>query len=263
MMSLINGINKNLKIIEELLICIKDKKIDNKYFLDEESIEKVSLAVVDKFYGVVNGVEYSPRKSLLMDAHQQTMNFIKQNMDMDNIIIKNDRIANLKYSLSCVKKSGLFLEFGVYSGSTINVIANAYKDKQIFGFDSFEGLPENWNGWSLESSFFKTSKMPKVRNNVVLIKGWFNEVLPKFVEEHSEEVAFLHVDSDIYSSAKYVLDSLSSRIKPGTIIVFDEYFNYPNWQNHEHKAFMEFIESTGLQYKYVSMGHDQVTVEIL
>lgn len=250
-------INKNIKNIERVLVK------NNKIFLECESIEKNSLAVVDKFYGVVNGVKYSPIKSLLMDAHQQTMDFIKQNMDLNTIILKDDRISNLKYALSLVKKEGLFLEFGVYSGSTINIMADMYKNKQIFGFDSFEGLPENWNGWSLEESFFKTSKLPKVRDNIVLVKGWFNEVLPGFMEQHREDVAFLHVDCDIYSSAKYVLDSLAQRIKPGTIILFDEYFNYPNWQNHEHKAFMEFIETTGLKYRYVSIGHDQVTVEIL
>lgn len=254
--------NKILKNIENLL-CDFDKKYKDKFYIENESIEKISWSVVDKFYGVVNGVKYSPVKSLIMDAHKETVDFIKQNMDMNSIILKNDRISNLKYALSLVKKEGMFLEFGVYSGSTINIIADKYRNEKIYGFDSFEGLPEDWNGWTLEQSYFKTQSLPKVRENVILIKGWFDEVLPNFIKQHNEDIAFLHVDCDIYSSAKYVLETLGSRIKSGTIIVFDEYFNYPNWKNHEHKAFMEYIELSGLKYKYVSIGHDQVTVEIL
>ena len=65
-------------------------------------------------------------------------------------------------------------------------------------------------------------------------------------------MAFLHVDCDLYSSASFVLTQLKDRIQPGTVIVFDEYFNYPGWRKHEHRAFVEFIDATGLSFRYDS-----------
>jgi hypothetical protein len=45
------------------------------------------------------------------------------------------------------KKNTLWLEFGVASGRTINYISNFTNDK-VYGFDSFEGLPEKWRNGS-------------------------------------------------------------------------------------------------------------------
>ena len=41
-------------------------------------------------------------------------------------------------------EDGLFLEFGVYKGTSINFISSLIPDKKIYGFDSFGGLPEEW-----------------------------------------------------------------------------------------------------------------------
>lgn len=242
----------------------RNTKIENnkEFFLSNKQIEDISWAIRDKFFGIVNGVMFSPCETLIAEAHQDSVSFIKENMNMDKIMLKNDRISNLKYSLSLAKKPGLILEFGVFSGETINIIANYFNDNKIYGFDSFEGLPEDWNGWALEKTFFKRNNMPLVQENVDLIKGWFNETLPTFLNSHDTNISFLHIDCDIYSSAKYVLTTLQNKIIPGTVIVFDEFFNFPNWKNHEYKAFMEFINLTNYKFEYVSIGRDQVTVII-
>jgi hypothetical protein len=54
------------------------------------------------------------------------------------------------------------------------------------------------------------------------------------------------------------------RIKSGTVIVFDEYFNYPGWQGGAFKAFKEFIAYSGLSYEYLTYNrlHEQVAVQI-
>ncbi len=66
----------------------------------------------------------------------------------------------------------------------------------------------------------------------------------------------MHVDCDIYSSTKNIFDMLDSKIKSGTIIVFDEYFNYRNWQQHEFKAFQEFVVQTNIKYEYLAFNAD-------
>ena len=110
------------------------------------------------------------------------------------------------------------------------------------------------------------TELPTVAKNVELIKGWFDVTLPKFLEEHNEEsIKLLHVDCDLYSSTKTVFGNLKDRIVPGTVIVFDEFFNYPGWKEGEYKAFMEFIDETGYKFEYLGYVEimEQVAVRII
>jgi hypothetical protein len=157
-----------------------------------------------------------------------------------------DRYFMLKYCVQRAKVEGLFLEFGVYNGDSVNCIADAVKNV-VHGFDSFEGLPENWEACKA-GQFSRNGKLPEVRNNVRLHAGWFDQTIPEFIKTHREPIAFIHVDSDLYSSARTILYSLQKQIVTGTIILFDEYFNYPNWQQHEYKAFQEFVQDFNIKY---------------
>ena len=159
--------------------------------------------------------------------------------------------------------NGLVLEFGVYSGRTVNHLASLEAGK-VFGFDSFDGLPEDWRP-DFRKGEFKRTDLPPVGPNVELVVGWFEDTLPGFLAANPGPVSFLHVDCDLYSSTKTVFHHLSGRIVPGTIIVFDEYFNYIAWRNHEFKAFAEFIAASGLNYRYIGAvpTHQQVGVVIV
>jgi hypothetical protein len=161
------------------------------------------------------------------------------------------------------RADGLILEFGVATGSTINHLALQTSDK-VYGFDSFQGLPEDWRPDHL-AGLFRRTDLPAVRPNVELMVGWFEDTLPGFVSAHPEPVSLLHIDCDLYSSTKTILYYLSHKIIRGTVIVFDEYLNYVGWRSHEYKAFQEFIGATGLNYRYVGMvpNHQQVAVQIL
>lgn len=146
---------------------------------------------------------------------------------------------------------GMFLEFGVAKGDSINFISAFKPTKTIYGFDSFEGLPEDWYESTKKGAFSLGGRAPKVRKNVNLVKGLFENSLPKFLETHAEKCAFIHVDCDIYSSAKTVFTLLKDRIVSGTVIEFDEYFNYPRWQENEYKAFQEFVKENNIEYEYL------------
>lgn len=110
--------------------------------------------------------------------------------------------------------------------------------------------------------FQRQGKLPKVRQNVRLHVGLFEKKLPEFLQAHSEDFAFIHVDCDLYSSDKTIFDRFSSRIKTGTLIVFDEFFNYPNWQQHEYKAFKEYAESNSIEWEYIGYSGNQVALKI-
>jgi len=74
----------------------------------------------------------------------------------------------------------------------------------------------------------------------------------------------VHVDSDLYSSAVTVLEGLASRVVAGTIILFDEYINYPGWEQDEFRAFQEFVARHGVAYEYIGFAssHHSVAVKI-
>jgi hypothetical protein len=127
----------------------------------------------------------------------------------------------------------------------------------VYGFDSFEGLPEKWRDGYDKHAFTREGKLPDVNANVRLIKGWFTDTLPSFLLAHpGERVSFLHIDSDLYSAAKYVLDSLADRLARDCVIIFDELVNYPGFDgpNGELRAFYEFITENKVSYEWIGMN---------
>lgn len=155
---------------------------------------------------------------------------------------------------------GLYMEFGVHNGGTIKKIAAA-TTQIIYGFDSFEGLPEAW--YICPKGEFACD-VPEVPNNVILIKGWFEDTLPDFVEKHKhEKIAFIHIDCDLYSSTKCVFDNFKNMFGNGTIICFDELINYEGYENHEWKAWNEFLEQTNYKWECLGKyGMNQVAFKI-
>lgn len=198
---------------------------------------------------------------LSLDARKSSAEYLRLNMAGIPYFKNNDLL--LKHSLSMVKSDGLYLEFGVFKGASINYIAkNIPKKTTIHGFDSFEGLPEFWRPGYGKGIFDLGGDLPKVVSNVLLYKGWFNETLPIFISQHKQSVAFIHIDCDLYSSTKTIFDELKNCIFPGCIIVFDEYFNHPGWQENEFKAFHEFIQDTGRKYEYIGYVRNDEQVAI-
>jgi hypothetical protein len=169
----------------------------------------------------------------------------------------------ITYSLDHTRVPGCYMEFGVFTGGTMRFMAKKKPVASFHGFDSFEGLPEDWFGMPLvKNSFSVNGKLPKVPANVELHKGWFNETLPKWREKYQDKVAFMHIDCDLYSSTVDILENLADRMQVGTVVLFDEYLNYPNWQHHEYKAWKEFTEKYSIGYEYIGFARQQVAVRI-
>jgi hypothetical protein len=176
----------------------------------------------------------------------------------------NHRHPVFDEALSRTPRRGLVCEFGVFQADSTNYLARGLRDRRIFGFDSFEGLPEAWRP-EFDAGMFSTGgRLPDVEPNVSLIKGWFDQTLPRFAAEHHGPVALLHIDCDLYSSTRCVFDHLGDRIRPGSVLVFDEFFNYPGWEEHEYRAFNEFVEERRLSWEYLCYNgeHEQVAILI-
>jgi len=149
----------------------------------------------------------------------------------------------------------LWLEFGVHSGHTINYISQ-FTNNKVYGFDSFEGLPEKWRDGFDKGAFDRNGILPQVNSNVELIKGWFNQTLLNFIQTHNKKVSFIHMDADLYSSTKYIFDVLKDYIDTDCIIVFDEFVNYQGFDGDtgELKAFYEFITENKVDYEWIGMN---------
>ena len=151
---------------------------------------------------------------------------------------------------------GLVLEFGVATGGTIQWLAQMLPDRLIFGFDSFQGLPEKWGHYQV--GHFCCEPPKNLPTNVVLVEGWFEDTLPSFLDTHTGPIALLHLDADLYSSTTFVLDQLTDRIVAGTVIVLDEYFIVVA---HEQRAFREWLIRTNRNCQHIAMaGVEQLCV---
>jgi hypothetical protein len=182
---------------------------------------------------------------------------------MPEALFCSTKLEHLSFAFAEAPETGLALEFGVYKGTTINHLARKWPHRRFHGFDSFRGLPQSWTGSRhSEVNFDRGGKKPKVRPNVTLVEGWFDETLPPFLAAHPQPIAFLHVDCDIYSSTKTVLDLAGHRLAPRAVIVFDEFFNYKGYEHHEYKAFFEWVETRDVAYRFIGYSGQQVSAVI-
>jgi hypothetical protein len=166
----------------------------------------------------------------------------------------------LKYVLENIQSiynhDTIWLEFGVYKGDTINYISKFTKNT-VYGFDSFEGLPEIWRERYGKGHFSTNGVLPEVNSNVILVKGWFDDTLPLFIANNkNKKISFIHIDCDLYSSTKYVLTYLKDYITDDCVIVFDELVNYDGFDgnNGELRALYEFLIENNIKYKWIGMN---------
>ena len=132
---------------------------------------------------------------------------------------------------------GWALEMGVHRGTTLRMIAAERPDK-VVGFDSLCGLPEDWMGEWVQGTF--AMEQPPIVDGADFVAGWFTDTVKPWTDAHPGRIAFIHVDCDLYSSTKDVFDAIGHRLEPGCVIVFDEYHNYPGWEQHEARAWLEY-----------------------
>jgi len=169
--------------------------------------------------------------------------------------------ATFELATQAANVEGLVLEFGVrHANSTRQLAGLAMQD--VHGFDSFEGIPEDWHDEG-RGSYSTKGIIPKVPSNIHLYTGWFDATLPKFLVNHSDNVRLINIDCDIYSSTKTVLDLLAKRIVKGTVIIFDEYIGNQHWQDDEFKAFQEAVKDYGWSYEYIAFSFFTKQVVVL
>lgn len=218
----------------------------------------------------VDSVLFSPRNSPRhMDIERaayilaafESAQYFQEHLRLARNLVQGP--ALLEFALDQANLDGLVLEFGVASGSSMRLIAGRSPRYTVHGFDSFEGLPEDWTHFQRKGRFSSAGQPPaNMPPNCQFHVGWFQDTLPPFLSQHAEPVRFAHIDCDLYASTKTVLDALADRLVPGSVLVFDEFWNYPGWQNHEVKALKEFTDETGLEFSFIGFASAYTSVAV-
>ena len=147
-----------------------------------------------------------------------------------------------------VSNKKFYLEFGVWVGTSINFFSNYVNT--IYGFDSFEGLREDWVGTdSPKGTFNLKRKLPKLNKNVIPVVGWVQDTLVPFLDKHKPEINFIHLDMDTYESTKFVLTKIKPYLTKNCTIAFDQLYNYWGWELGEYRALKEIFNDS--EYNYV------------
>jgi O-methyltransferase len=158
-----------------------------------------------------------------------------------------------------------YLEFGVFEGDSIRqwCALNQNAGSRFFGFDSFEGLPEDWHSGKRKGAFSTDGKIPEIADHrVSFVAGWFQKSLRDFLASyHPQSQIVIHIDCDLYSSTLYCLTTLDPVISPGTLIVFDDFFD----ALHVYRALTDYCSAYMRQYLLLARSHElgQVAISML
>jgi hypothetical protein len=167
------------------------------------------------------------------------------------------------------RRGGLdYWEFGVQRGDSLRWWVDNVPDANaaFHGFDVFTGLPEDW-GEVPRGTFDCQGQIPAIDDARVHFQvGLFQDTLPDFVAAYGqrpERTRIVHLDADLYSSTLFVLTSLAPLLRPGDVLVFDEFGSVRN-PMYEFRAFHDFCSAYKPQYRVLGATdiYEQVALEI-
>lgn len=159
-----------------------------------------------------------------------------------------------------MEKEGLnekinYLEFGVASGESFKwfLTKNIHPESNFYGFDTFDGLPEDWGPYK-KGAFSNKNKPPEINDRRgKFYSGLFQQTLPEFLNHADNNCRnVLMLDADLYSATLYVLTSFAPHLKKDDIIFFDE-FAVPT---HEFKAFLDFTQSYYINLQLIAAANN-------
>lgn len=162
--------------------------------------------------------------------------------------------ATLREVLTEHRPFGWAIEFGVYKGESLRLIADFMP---VIGLDSFHGLPEDWRPGFPAGKFHAAGHPLPFHRNAMIVPGLFSETVPMLVQRGLPRLGLVHIDCDLYSSTVTALEGVLPFIGEGTIVVFDEYHGYEGWEQHEAKAWTEFVEANYIEFTSIGQGEQE------
>lgn len=164
--------------------------------------------------------------------------------------------------------AGVACEFGVREGWSLRIV-RSFRKPPVFGFDSWQGLPASWETGgdaSHPAGTFACEPPRDLAHGTHLVRGWFADTIPAWKAQHDAAVQLLHIDCDLYDSARDVLFGLDDRIDVGAVLLFDELVdfgqtNYPRWREGEWRALNEWVAERGREVAPIGRtDHQQAAI---
>ena len=214
-------------------------------------------------------VKQSSIDILVNESKQESVQAFKKHMEKAMLFRQKSRNQEyaIRRAISNQIENGRYIELGVASGTSCRLFAQilAKKSLSLTGFDSFEGLEEDWTGIQsgrAAGAFTQSGILPDVPENVTLVMGWVQDTLPTYLEniETNARFGFVHMDMDTYKPTRFALEAIKPFLTSGTVILFDELYGYPGWRHHEYKALLEVLEPD--TFTYISFSEESVAIEI-
>jgi hypothetical protein len=157
-----------------------------------------------------------------------------------------------------------YLEFGVFGGDSFKtwLRLNDQPESRFWGFDSFEGLPEDWKEGAGKGTFDRKGQIPKVDDpRAAFVKGWFQDSLPGFLQNFEPKNRLvMHMDADLFTSTLYVLMNMDRFIRPGTVILFDEFKGTVRFE--EFEALHHYANCCRREWRLLAARRDHVKVAV-
>jgi hypothetical protein len=171
------------------------------------------------------------------------------------------RWALFEHMIAQSRKDRPFYEFGVWRGEAFRYLIKTFK--KGYGFDTFEGLPEDWHNQKA-GTYSSDGNVPKIKGGEFIV-GKFEDTLPDFFSEKRPKASIVNFDADLYSSTICALNHAKPVIDQHTILIFDEFIMNQNWEEDEYRALEEFCANNDYTYEVlaVSFFTMQVAVKII
>jgi hypothetical protein len=141
-----------------------------------------------------------------------------------------------------------YLEFGVWRGASIKRMAQLFTNprSRFTGFDSFEGLPEQW-GDKPTGTFSTAGEPPRIGDKRVgFVKGYFQNTVLEFITGFRPDCAVLiHFDADLYSSTLFLLATLWPHVR-------EYYFLFDEFPGDEAIALHDFASAFPVRFDFLA-----------
>jgi O-methyltransferase len=185
------------------------------------------------------------------DWYQGKWDYLRR-YNLYNALIESEKVGSLPID---------FFEFGVSGGDTFRwwLEHNKNPDSRFYGFDTFEGLPEDFGHIGKGQMAVALESLNITDSRATFYKGLFQDTLVPFLEQYkSDRKKLIHMDADLFSATIFSLSQLYRYLNEGDIIFFDE-FAVPK---HEFMAFKIFTDSFYVKYEVIAAANNYLFVAV-
>jgi len=218
--------------------------------------------IVKKFFLAIFKNNYFILRYLFNELKEHKF-FVFHNLYADNF--HSFSLYKACHFLKSNNIQGDLYEFGVYKGKTARWLAlfmssskfkNFFQESKLFLFDSFQGLPEpkgidcDADKWKKEQFEITDKDLGLLKDElctiiskdkVVIVKGLFSESLNRW--QGKKKISLLHIDCDLYESAKCAFELVRNLFQEGTVVMLDDFYCFKGRKDRgEQRALYEFFD---------------------